>query len=56
MSNATATQAKQPSEEVLAVIVGAIQAMGYSANQIASVRPQISEKWRLEARIKGRGC
>lgn len=58
MSNASTTSAntKQPTEEVMAVIVGAISAMGYTADQIACVRPIISQNWRLEGRLKGRGC
>ena len=35
MSNATTTNGKAPSQDVVAVIVGALAAMGYSADQIA---------------------
>ena len=42
-------------EEVVAAIVGAIVAMGYSSDQIASIRPTAtSAKWRLEGRLSGR--
>ena len=42
--------------EVVAAIVGAIVAMGYSSEQIASIRPTAtSAKWRLEGRLSGRG-
>ena len=36
MSNATTTNGKAPSQDVVAVIVGALAAMGYSADQIRS--------------------
>ena len=39
-------------QEVVAVIVGAISAMGYSENQIASIRPAINRNWRLIARMR----
>ena len=43
-------------DEVVAAIVGAIVAMGYSSEQIASIRPTAtSAKWRLEGRLSGRG-
>ena len=46
----------QNEEEVVAAIVGAIVAMGYSSEQIASIRPiATSAKWRLEGRLSGRG-
>ena len=46
----------QNEEEVVAAIVGAIVAMGYSSEQIASIRPTAtSAKWRLEGRLSGRG-
>ena len=39
--------------EVVAAIVGAIVAMGYSSEQIASIRPTAtSAKWRLEGPLK----
>ena len=45
-----------PVDEVVAAIVGAIVAMGYSSEQIASIRPTAtSAKWRLEGRLSGRG-
>ena len=34
MSNATKTNGKAPSKDVVAVIVGALAAMGYSADQM----------------------
>ena len=46
----------QNEEEVVVAIVGAIVAMGYSSEQIASIRPTAtSAKWRLEGRLSGRG-
>lgn len=46
----------QHEDEVVAAIVGAIVAMGYSSEQIASIRPTAtSAKWRLEGRLSGRG-
>ena len=46
----------QNEDEVVAAIVGAIVAMGYSSEQIASIRPiATSAKWRLEGRLSGRG-
>ena len=46
----------QNEEEVVAAIVGAIVSMGYSSEQIASIRPTAtSAKWRLEGRLSGRG-
>ena len=46
----------QNEDEVVAAIVGAIVAMGYSSEQIASIRPTAtSAKWRLEGRLSGRG-
>ena len=52
-----APSASAPNEdEVVAAIVGAIVAMGYSSEQIASIRPTAtSAKWRLEGRLSGRG-
>lgn len=42
-------------EEVVAAIVGAIVSMGYSSEQIASIRPTAtSRQWRLEGRLSGR--
>ena len=46
----------QNEDEVVAAIVGAIVAIGYSSEQIASIRPTAtSAKWRLEGRLSGRG-
>ena len=45
MSNATTTNGKAPSQDVVAVIVGALAAMGYSADQIAHIRPIVSYNW-----------
>ena len=53
---APANASAQNEDEVVAAIVGAIVAMGYSSEQIASIRPTaISAKWRLEGRLSGRG-
>ena len=41
-------------DEVVAVIVAAISALGYSSNQIASVKPQVSAGWKLDGRLSGR--
>ena len=53
---AAASASAQNEDEVVAAIVGAIVAMGYSSEQIASIRPTAtSAKWRLEGRLSGRG-
>ena len=53
---APANASAQNEDEVVAAIVGAIVAMGYSSEQIASIRPTVtSAKWRLEGRLSGRG-
>ena len=53
---AAPTASAQNEDEVVAAIVGAIVAMGYSSEQIASIRPTAtSAKWRLEGRLSGRG-
>ena len=53
---APANASAQNEDEVVAAIVGAIVAMGYSSEQIASIRPTAtSAKWRLEGRLSGRG-
>ena len=53
---ATSSASAQNEDEVVAAIVGAIVAMGYSSEQIASIRPTAtSAKWRLEGRLSGRG-
>ena len=41
-------------EEVIAVIAAAVAAMGYSSQQIASIRPAKLRNWTLEARLSGR--
>lgn len=52
---AAPTASVQNEDEVVAAIVGAIVAMGYSSEQIASIRPTAtSAKWRLEGRLSGR--
>lgn len=40
--------------DIVAVIVGAIAAMGYSSDQIACIRPKVSQNWRFEGRLRGR--
>ena len=53
---ATPSASAQNEDEVVPPIVGAIVAMGYSSEQIASIRPTAtSAKWRLEGRLSGRG-
>ena len=53
---AAPTASAKNEDEVVAAIVGAIVAMGYSSEQIASIRPTAtSAKWRLEGRLSGRG-
>ncbi len=47
-------QAAKSNDDVIAVITAAVVAMGYSASQIASVRPTISKKWSMGGRIFGR--
>ena len=55
-SVATPSASANNQDEVVAAIVGAIVAMGYSSEQIASIRPTAtSAKWRLEGRLSGRG-
>ena len=41
-------------EEIVAVITAAICAMGYSSDRIASIRPAISNSWKLDGRLTGR--
>ncbi|GCL69166.1 hypothetical protein PAGU1579_09350 [Veillonella tobetsuensis] len=53
MNNATATNGKASSQDVVAVIVGALSAMGYSADQIAHIRPIVSYNWKMEGRVRG---
>ena len=50
MSNATTTNGKAPSQDVVAVIVGALAAMGYSADH---TRPIVSYNWKMEGRLRG---
>ena len=53
---ATPSASTHNEDEVVVAIVGAIVAMGYSSEQIASIRPTAtSAKWRLEGRLSGRG-
>ncbi len=40
--------------DTIAVITAAVVAAGYSAEQIASVRPRIARQWTLESRLSGR--
>lgn len=55
-ASAAPSASAQNEDEVVAAIVGAIVAMGYSSEQIASIRPTAtSAKWRLEGRLSGRG-
>ena len=53
MSNATKANGKAPSQDVVAVIVGAVAAMGYPADPIAHIRPLVSYKWTMEGRLRG---
>lgn len=52
---APTTVATTNDEKVVAAIVGAVVAMGYSSEQIASIRPTAtSAQWRLDGRLSGR--
>ncbi len=51
---APAAKAATNNDEVIAVITAAVVAMGYSASQIASVRPTRSQKWSMGGRLSGR--
>lgn len=52
---APTTVATTNDEKVVAAIVGAVVAMGYSLEQIASIRPTAtSAQWRLDGRLSGR--
>lgn len=42
------------SNEVIAAITAALAVMGYTADQVAVIRPRRSEKWIMEARLSGR--
>jgi len=50
---APSASAQAPSQDVVAVIVGALAAMGYSADQIAHIRPIVSYNWKMEGRLRG---
>ena len=52
MNKTTNAQAANKETEVVAAIVSAIVAMGYSQNQIASIRPVVSNSWRLASRVQ----
>ncbi|WP_038144350.1 hypothetical protein [Veillonella sp. oral taxon 780] len=56
VSSATAPSAVTTTnhDEVVAAIVAAVCAMGYSKSQIASVRPIVSTGWKLDGRLLGR--
>lgn len=56
VSSATAPSAATTTnhDEVVAAIVAAVCAMGYSKSQIASVRPIVSTGWKLDGRLLGR--
>ena len=52
---APTTVATTNDEKVVAAIVGAVVAMGYASEQIASIRPTAtSAQWRLDGRLSGR--
>ena len=52
---APTTVATTNDEKVVAAIVGAVVAMGYSSEQIASIRPTATRaQWRLDGRLSGR--
>lgn len=53
MSNGKTTAGKAATPEVVAVIVGALSAMGYSAEQIAHIRPVVAPNWRMAGRLNG---
>ena len=52
MNKTANAQAANKETEVVAAIVSAIVAMGYSQNQIASIRPAVSNSWRLASRLQ----
>ena len=52
MNKTTNAQAANKETEVVAAIISAIVAMGYSQNQIASIRPIVANSWRLAGRLK----
>lgn len=51
---APAPVAVSNNDEIIAAITGAIVAMGFSSNQIASIRPVVSQSWKLDGRMTGR--
>lgn len=47
------TGSNKVNDEVVAVIASAISAMGYSVNQIASIRPSVHiYNWKLDGRLR----
>ena len=47
------TGSNKVNDEVVAVIASAISAMGYSVNQIASIRQSVNiYNWKLEGRLR----
>lgn len=47
------TGSNKVNDEVVAVIASAISAMGYSVNQIASIRPSVNiYNWKLNGRLR----
>ena len=52
MNNAIANN-EVVNKETVAVIIGALSAMGYSNDQIACIRPVVSYNWKMEGRIRG---
>lgn len=47
------TGSNKVNDEVVAVIASAISAMGYSVNQIASIRPSVNiYNWKLDGRLR----
>lgn len=47
------TGSNKVNDEVVAVIASAISAMGYSVNQIASIRPSVNNyNWKLDGRLR----
>ena len=52
MNKTTNAQAANKETEVVAAIVSAIVALGYSQNQFASIRPVVSNSWRLASRLQ----
>lgn len=47
------TGSNKVNDEVVAVIASAISTMGYSVNQIASIRPSVNiYNWKLDGRLR----